>query len=158
MFKTHAIPALAAGLLSLALPLTALASDPPSVWENQSACGGKYSAKLKLDFGQSGTTASAHAESSLVRHPFAQGPVPYPNYFVAQSTTMRRSTAAPNWVSDTHDSEVVGAYSTSPATANSMLFKGPGCELVASAAVNVQCPDGTWEYKQLSRTWVGCGL
>lgn len=158
MLKTHTASALAAGLLSLILPLAAFASDPPSVLENQSACGGRYSARLQLEFGQTGTTASAHAEASLVRHPFVHGSIPYPSYFVAESTVMRRNSVNPNWTSDTHSSEVYGAFSTSPVTANGMLFKDAGCELVASAIVNVHCPDGSWETKQLTRNWVGCGL
>lgn len=157
MFKTHRIPALAAGMLSLVLPLAALASDPPSISENQSACAGKYSAKLKLVFDHSGSAASAHAEASLVRNPFAQGSVPYPNYFVAQSVVMSRNSANPNWVSDVQDTEITGAYSTTPVTSGTTVFKAPGCELVAAATVNVQCPNGTWEYKNLERRWPGCG-
>ena len=156
MLKTHTASALAAGLLSLILPLAAFASDPPSVLENQSACGGRYSARLQLDFGQTGTTASAHAEASLVRHPFVHGSIPYPSYFVAESTVMRRNSVNPNWTSDTHSSEVYGAFSTSPVTANGMLFKDAGCELVASAIVNVHCPDGSCTSTTCCRDRAAC--
>lgn len=158
MHKTHTPCALAAGLLSLILPLAAFASDPPSVLENQSACSGRYSARLQLDFGQTGTTATAHAEASLVRHPFAHGSITPPPYFVAESTVMRRNAVNPNWVSDTHSSEYHNEFSTAAVTANGMLFKDAGCELVASTIVVVHCPNGTQETKQLTRNWVGCGL
>lgn len=157
MFKTYRIPAFAAGLLSLVLPLTALASDPPSIAENQPACAGKYSAKLKLVFDQTGSSASARAEASLERNPFAHGSVPYPNYFVAEALVMSRNSANPNWVSNVQDTEIYGAYSTTPVTSGTSVFKAAGCELVAAATVNVQCPNGTWEYKTLERRWPGCG-
>lgn len=162
MGKTFVFTALSAGLLAiaaLAAPLPASASPPPSDWQNASVCNGKYSARMKLTFGETATTATVRAEASIVRDPFTHGSFANPSYYLTEAEVSSRNDARPNWVTHTEARDGYNSYSTEPAQVGTAVFKNAGCELVGTARVSVQCPgSAAFETKEFTRTWVGCGL
>ncbi|MGO1071517.1 hypothetical protein [Lysobacter sp. CA199] len=145
-----------AGLFALTLPLSALASPPPTATLHQQVCGDHW-VDLDLVFGQTATTATVRSEADFSPSGFSP-PAPLPQYYVASVTVSSRNTARPNWSTSTQDKDGYDSYISDPLHVGNSVFKGAGCELAATATVNVQCNDGHWEYKSLSRNWLGCGM
>ncbi|QWP74676.1 hypothetical protein J5226_13345 [Lysobacter sp. K5869] len=142
-----------------ALPLSALASPPPSDWQNAPVCNGKYSAQMKHTFYQTATTAGVRTEAGVARNPFAQGSFPAPSYYLAEAEVSSRSDAHPDWVTDAQSRDGYDSYSSEPAQVGTVVFKNAGCKLVGTARVSVQCPgSAAIETKTFTRTWDGCGL
>lgn len=152
----RSLPLLAAVLA--VLPLAALASPPPSDWQNAPVCNGKYSAQMKHTFYQTATTAGVRTEVGVVRHPFAQGSVPNPSYYLIKAEISSRNDANPKWTLDSRERDGFDSYSGEPMQLGTVVFKSPGCKLMASAQVSVKCPDSTeMEHKTFTRSWDGCG-
>lgn len=151
------LPMLAAILA--ALPLVALASPPPSDWQNASVCNGKYSAQMKHTFYETATTAGVRSEAGVARNPFAQGSFPNPSYYLVETEVSSRSDVHPNWVVDSRERDGYDSYSGEPVQVGTVVFKNAGCKLIGTARVSVQCPgSAAIETKTFTRTWDGCGL
>lgn len=157
MRLTRTLPLLLAILA--AAPSAALASPPPSDWQNAPLCNGKYSAQMKHTFYETATTAGVRSEAGVARNPFAHGSFPNPSYYLVEAEVSSRSDAHPNWASDSRERDGYDSYTDEPAQVGTVVFKNAGCKLVGTARVTVQCPgSAALETKTFTRSWDGCGL
>ncbi|UZW62544.1 hypothetical protein [Lysobacter enzymogenes] len=157
MSRPYRLPALA-GALCLALPLLAGATPPPDAQVRKLICGGAYIVDLKLDFTDGGIDADVRASADLEPTAFSPPP-PQPTYALYVDTVYRYSPATQptsHWQQITDTTE--NGYPAQPVSKVNGGWKGPSCELKGVAIASVGCPNGTWVYETLERTWPGCGV